>query len=256
MLASFHYLLTCAANELGMLEDATEAILNLRNVQVRFVPSKSDQQQLQPKFFGTRFYCKVVIPLPDHMFSRLPVNGASIRIIPIFFNVGIDHHASIARMFGPFSTSAFENVLNRDSFNKLKAYVEESAKYLPDDIPDMLRSLKNAVFSNKPKNVDIFAYSENICRRAFGIKVTGCKSAKDRTSMAFTVEQAQLLIDNHEVPSKYNQHVLNEFRSNGTSIENAYQNTGIRAYAFSYLQLLTFPELYRAQPGTYGNVQT
>jgi len=144
-----------------------------------------------------------------------------------------------------------------------------------EDIPDLLKLLEHAIRSNKPKNVDIFPLAEKvnyyfekfsiifffenliqICRRAYGIRVTGCKSAKDRTSMAFTLEQGQLLVNNHNIDKQDLQDVLNQFRRNGTSIENALGNTGVRAYAFSYLQLLTFPEYYRAQPGTYGNVQT
>ena len=95
-----------------------------------------------------------------------------------------------------------------------------------------------------------------ICRRAYGIRVTGCKSAKDRTSMGFTLEQGKLLVNNHNVCKRDLQEILNQFRRYGTSIENAFINTGMKAYAFSYVQLLTFPEYYRPQPGTYGNVQT
>ena len=74
--------------------------------------------------------------------------------------------------------------------------------------------------------------------------------------MSFTLEQAQLLMNNHHVDKHDLQNVINQFRRNGTSIENALANTGVKAYAFSYLQLLTFPEYYRAQQGTYGNLQT
>jgi hypothetical protein len=102
MLISFEYLLTCDADELGMLEDSVEAIHGLEHVQVRFVPATANNTLLQPRFFGTRFYCKVVIPLPAHMFAQLPQelkDGASIRIVPVVFNIGIDHRASFARMF-------------------------------------------------------------------------------------------------------------------------------------------------------------
>ena len=74
--------------------------------------------------------------------------------------------------------------------------------------------------------------------------------------MSFTLEQGQLLVNNHHVDKHDLQDVINQFRRNGTSIENTLVNTGARAYAFSYQQLLTFPEYYRAQQGTYGNVQT
>ena len=74
--------------------------------------------------------------------------------------------------------------------------------------------------------------------------------------MAFTLEQAQLLVNQHDVDRHDLHDVLNQFRRYGTSIENALANTGVKAYAFSYVQLLTFPEYYRAQAGTYGDVQT
>lgn len=74
--------------------------------------------------------------------------------------------------------------------------------------------------------------------------------------MGFTLEQGQLLVNNHNLDRNDLQDILNQFRRNGTSIENALANTGVKAYAFSYLQLLTFPIYYRAQPGTYGNAQT
>lgn len=84
-----------------MLEDSVEAIHALEHVRVRFVPATNNNDLIQPRFFGTRFYCKVVIPLPAHMFDRLPEelkDGASIRIVPVVFNIGIDHRASLARM--------------------------------------------------------------------------------------------------------------------------------------------------------------
>ena len=74
--------------------------------------------------------------------------------------------------------------------------------------------------------------------------------------MGFTLEQGQLLVNNHHVDKHDLHEVINQFRRYGTSIENALANTGVKAYAFSYLQLLTFPEYYRAQQGTYGDVQT
>ena len=101
MLISFEYLLTCDGDELGMLEDSVEAIHALERVHVRFIPATTSNDVLQPRFFGTRFYCKVVIPLPAHMFARLPKelkDGGSIRIVPVVFNVGINERALAARV--------------------------------------------------------------------------------------------------------------------------------------------------------------
>ena len=101
MLISFEYLLTCDADELGMLQDSVEAIHALEHVHIRFVPATTNNTVLQPRFFGTRFYCKVVIPLPAQLFARLPQelkDGGSIPIVPVVFNIGIDHRASMARI--------------------------------------------------------------------------------------------------------------------------------------------------------------
>ena len=74
--------------------------------------------------------------------------------------------------------------------------------------------------------------------------------------MGFTLEQGRLLITRHKMKKHDLQEILNQLRRNGTSIENAFGNTGIRAYAFGYIQLLAFPEFYRAQPGTYSESET
>ncbi|UJR33924.1 hypothetical protein I4U23_021343 [Adineta vaga] len=261
LLMSFEYLLTCDGDELGMLEDSVEAIHALEHVHVRFVPATANNDLLQPRFFGTRFYCKVVIPLPVAMFAKLPQelkDGGSIRIVPVVFNIGINERALAARVLtlNLFSTTQVESDLNHNNLDKLKAFINKSLNYLPEDIPDLLKQLEHSIRSNKPKNVHIFPLAEKICRRAYGVRVTGCKSAKDRTSMGFTLEQGQLLLNNHNVDKHDLQEILNQFRCNGTSIENALANTGCKAYAFSYFQLLTFPEHYRAQQGTYGDVQT
>ena len=87
------------------------------------------------------------------MFARLPQelqDGASIRIVPVVFNIGIDHRASIARVFtleinrkslflamifsyrlNLFSATQVENDLNYKNLDKLKTYVHQSVNNLP-----------------------------------------------------------------------------------------------------------------------------
>ena len=74
--------------------------------------------------------------------------------------------------------------MNYKNFDKLKAYVNRSTENLPGsvssssaatenhlikifvgDIPDLMKSLQHTLYTNKPKNVDIFPLLEKVRRQ-------------------------------------------------------------------------------------------
>lgn len=56
-----------------------------------------------------------------------------------------------------------------------------------------LVALKNEIWSNRVKNVRVLQLCEEIIDHLNGLRFTICKSAKDRTSMAVTLEEARML---------------------------------------------------------------
>ena len=69
-----------------------------------------------------------------------------------------------------------------------------------------------------------------------GGRLTSCKSAKDRTSMAISLEQARLLLDQHGVAEAALESMLRSMRSQGVRRMNVEKNIGKRKYAFNALQ--------------------
>jgi inositol polyphosphate-4-phosphatase len=110
---------------------------------------------------------------------------------------------------------------------------------------------------NCSKNVKILHCAEDITRALDGMRVTSCKSAKDRTAMAVTLEQARILQQEFHLPLTNLQNVLDVIRSEGTRLDNTMKNVGKRKYAFSLPQIISLPQQYRPPSDTsYARLQT
>ncbi|XP_012226391.1 inositol polyphosphate-4-phosphatase type I A isoform X4 [Linepithema humile] len=282
-LVSFEGLLSYYGDEIDMWGDMAVAVedthtvtftLSRCGIQPR-VEGKSTVFQLPvPRVVGSRSALTVILPVPDAIYSLLPLvpssrQTLSFNVTPVFFNVGINEMASLAESLG---TTKPQEKSNLDNFDRLNEYYLRFKKLnLPTEpastrfasrsilghtLSDMMANLKACVQEKVNKNVEILQLSSQICRRMRGLRFTSCKSAKDRTGMSITLEQVNILSSEYHLAEHEYMRALDCMRSEGCRRENTWKNIGVRKYAFNSLQILTLPKFYRPPIGTYGSAQT
>ena len=118
----------------------------------------------------------------------------------MFFNIGINESATIAESLG---LTNVQQRSNQDNFERLQNYWLKFRKLNPNSnnpkesdlhLKMLFEKLKQSLVSSKCKNVDILHISSEIGRNLNGLRFTSCKSAKDRTGMAVTLEQCHILL--------------------------------------------------------------
>jgi hypothetical protein len=117
------------------------------------------------------------------------------------------------------------------------------------DIHPLLRTLSERIqrADASAKNVDMLLEVERSCFLLNGCRITFCKSGKDRTGMAVTLEQARQLGDRYRLGDSANRLLrdANMFRLYGTRLGIAAKNIGKRVFSFNRLQVQFLPLLYR-----------
>ncbi|KAL2726566.1 inositol polyphosphate-4-phosphatase type I A isoform X1 [Vespula squamosa] len=283
-LVSFEGLLSYYGDEIDMWGDMAVAVedmhtvtftLSRRGIQPRIEDVGYTPFQLPlPCVVGSRTALTVILPVPDAIYSLLPLvpssrQTLSFNVTPVFFNIGINEMASLAESLGTIKPQEKSNIDNFDRLNeyylrfkKLNLPTEPAStrlgtkSALSHTLADMMLNLKTAVHAKVNKNVEILQLSSQICRRMRGLRFTSCKSAKDRTGMSITLEQVNILSTEYHLAEHEFTRALDCMRSEGCRRENTWKNIGVRKYAFNSLQILTFPKLYRPPTGTYGSAQT
>ncbi|KUF83424.1 Type I inositol 3 [Phytophthora nicotianae] len=190
-----------------------------------------------------------------------------IRVIPVIFSQGLNEMQTVANTVGKAS---LQKEINAENVVELESYVKNFSEWVtkkqrretslpifdPEDldrIQTSLMALKLSIqLSGRSKRMAILSLSSSIARSVGGGRVTMCKSAKDRTSMSITLEEANLLVRSHGLLADDMEAFTNLFRTYGVRRENARKNIGKAQYCFSALQNYMLPPDYQCPPGTGG----
>ncbi|XP_055340266.1 uncharacterized protein LOC129589501 isoform X2 [Paramacrobiotus metropolitanus] len=263
ILLYFESLLSCWDDEKIMVEDVIGAIVLLSKTEFVIPISSSegilrlDQIQMlnERKNDNLDFvYSRIMLPSLPQSRLRKPVseNTIVVRPYPVFLNVGINEKATIAENME--CAIGLQKLNNRFYSQKLLDYI---ATYSRAELTEPeISQFTTAVRSEAPKNTTLLQSAEKLVRHLGGIRFTMCKSAKDRTAMAVTLEELTVVTQYASLTPDSQTELLEEMRKNGTRRENTIQNIGYPKYAFTDDQMEHFPPDYRAPAGTFGKAET
>lgn len=250
-LASFEGLLSLYGNETDMWGDMCVAVEDLSSVRFSLVRSNLQREATattpMPRVVGSRQTLTVLLPVPESIYCALSTREATtFKVTPVFFNIGINEKATMSEQLG---YTREQHRSNWDNFDRLKQY-HIRYKKLPatvtldthypggggfggggvgtgnnggfhrsgdasaasPNVADLLVAMEESLRTNASKNVRILQLAEDICRAVHGIRLTSCKSAKDRTAMSVTLEQARILQREFHLPAANVQTVLDTMR--------------------------------------------
>ena len=246
-LAYFEGLLSLYGSENDMWSDMQVAVEDLSTVNFTLVRSNNANNTFSsamPHIVGSRQSLTVLIPVPDYVYSLLPPSNGqtlnrdlvSFKVTPVFFNIGINEMATLSESLG---YTKEQHRSNWDNFDRLKQYQIRYKKILyvkansadataasttqfikptqsqvnsDELVGNMLNNMEELLKINSSKNIKILHVVEDICRAVNGLRFTSCKSAKDRTAMAVTLEQFKLLQQDFHLPPQNAQNVLDTIR--------------------------------------------
>uniref|UniRef100_A0A2M4CZ46 phosphatidylinositol-3,4-bisphosphate 4-phosphatase n=1 Tax=Anopheles darlingi TaxID=43151 RepID=A0A2M4CZ46_ANODA len=286
-LACFEGLLSLYGNETDMWGDMSVAVEDLATVTFALVRSNlhRDTKAIPvPRVTGSRQALRVLLPVPESVYCHLPTKEVvTFRVTPVFFNIGINEKATVAETLG---YTREQHRSNWDNYDRLKRYhgqyrrvpfnfinpacsasqdtptkvaytAQQKELLVPEaTVVKFLDELEAELRAHSSKSYRVLHRAEDITRALQGLRFTSCKSAKDRTSMAVTLEQCRVLQQEFHLSATNAQNVLDTMRSEGTRSDNTMKNVGIRKYAFNLPQVLSLPSVYRPPAGAYGKAQS
>lgn len=255
----FESLLSVSGKEKVMLEDTSRAIDILRLYRVRIIgdDNNNGSGMSKPPII-TVVDREVVIKFPFEFLGCLPSrfsrteekNGVVITLVSFLFTVGIDIKQAMATTWENSDGNLdFQVGINKRGFTLLNEYchkvmpVDQFAELLHPFVSDFETTLRNP----SKMNVDILHEVEKISVMLGGCRVTFCKSGKDRTGMAVTLDQSRQLSEIFGLESSSDRVIrdANLMRVYGTRLMVAEKNIGRAVFAINRLQLQFMPAAYR-----------
>lgn len=227
-LAYFEGLLSLYGGEIDMWGDMCIAIEDLHSVNFNLMRSNLQRESSSipmPRLTGSRNNLTVFLPVPESVYCILPTKEmVTFKVTPVFFNIGINEKATLSETLG---YTREQHRSNWDNFDRLKLYFIRYKKLnliVPDtpsrnelltpieNLASSLLSMEEELRANPSKNVKILHLAEDITRAMQGLRFTSCKSAKDRTGMAVTLEQCRVLQQEFHLAGNTIDNVLNIMR--------------------------------------------
>lgn len=183
--------------------------------------------------------------------------GNVFRVRTCFWNLGINHAATLAQSMG---SVALEEEINKVALSEVEKYIREvdevfsgDVSYPIQQVKDELRDLISTVDEcPSRKNVAIFPKVMALMSTLNAARITGCKSGKDRTSMAVTLEEGRFIKEHCCVSGDQLLQIIESLRRNGVRLENCRKNIGKSLYSFSPFQMHFLPKEFHPPAGTYG----
>jgi len=273
----FEGLLSVTGKERIMLEDTFESIESLRLFSARII--EAPQSTVDVKFENRT----VIISLPKDTIKLLPSlyrtgnkRGVEIKFVAVLFTQGIDYQQSIAlntqtksTIEGYRSPGELQREFNERSLTILNSYchslpldvtllrkIDSTLAFLngTDEVHavalPMYKTLQDA--STGTKNIEVLERLEDIAVQLNALRITFCKSGKDRTGMAVTLEQSRYMAKKFGVGT-YDKEVMihnaNIMREYGTRLDVVEKNIKKRCYAINAIQANFLPYEYKPPPG-------
>jgi len=210
---------------------------------------------------------------------------ASLPLVGVVFQQGINEQQAVCNALGSHAAQHLQSQVNSESLDRLRQYFKryraaahcqalqaqaqpsgsegsewsperKKAKFLEflrevESWVEALANVERAVHAPPNRtNVHLILHASDLCRQLSGVHAICCKSGKDRTAMAVTLEEARLLCDHLRVVG--GRRCCKVLRRFGVRRDNVEANTGQRKYAFNDVQRLFLPKCFQPPQGTYG----
>eukprot|EP00039_Didymoeca_costata_P005679 m.83580 g.83580 ORF g.83580 m.83580 type:complete len:1030 (+) comp12928_c0_seq3:208-3297(+) len=271
-LFSVESLLSTAGTEYKIIRDLEGALEIMQEFCVIYLAKRPADKELCEtvvfeKLSGLRgFSMTMYISSKEH--AMLPPQLQTraeepIHLVPLLFTQGVNAFQTISNLVG---TSKLQQALNRDALLVLRTYAQGYIHFQSEfpredmtnsmaSVSEMLHILDNFISNAAAKKEhEVLCCAADCVRLIGGARVTCCKSGKDRTSQAVTLEVVRFLSQEYGLQEELP--LANLMREHGVRRSNVFKNTGGFSYNFNAIQARSLPASFRPPTSTLTTVTT